>query len=298
VTTVAGGSVLSVNPGKVKRSSPHLLPRLEAAAAALERDDELASDLLAGGPVLFRATDLARLSRMGPAEAEAAVAELVEEDVLEPLGGGSYVVAPRALELIERMAGELRRYHEAHACSWGMTATHVCEILDLPAKSFKGLARALRRDDRITLRHGHLARTDFEPALTAKQMEQKDAILRSLEDAGGRPPAQGDLARRLDVPAADMKLLVRLLTEEDLVRVVGSNLMSTGAYEEYRGQLLGLFETSDEVGLAEFREVTGLGRNLAWTLLEAFDLEGLTKKMGDVRVLVRSADGARDGDDG
>ena len=100
------------------------------------------------------------------------------------------------------------------------------------------------------------------------------------------------MIQRLKIAAADMKLFVRLLAEEDRVRVVGSNLVSRETYERYRAILLGLFESRDEVGLAEFREATGLGRNLAWTLLEAFDVEGLTRKMGDVRVLV-----SRGGDD-
>ncbi len=131
----------------------------------------------------------------------------------------------------------------------------------------------------------------------SEDTKDQDAILASLGGEGARPPAIGDLAQRLKVSSADMKLLVRMLAEEDLVRVVGSNLLSRRMYDECRQTLVGLFDASDEVGLAEFREATGLGRNLAWTLLEAFDVEGLTKKMGDVRVLVRSADGPRGGDD-
>jgi selenocysteine-specific elongation factor len=291
VTTVGGGSILAARPGRLKRSSPHLLPRLEAARAAIARDDAFAAELLAGPRILLRDEELRRLTRADRAGAEAAIARLVEAEVLEDLGAGGWLVAPRLAELAQRVAGELERYHDAHAWSWGMTATHACELLDLPPRSFKGLSRALRRDPRIVVRHGHLAHRDREPELSGKQIERREQILARVEEGGIRPPALGDLSQKLGIAAADMKPLVRMLVDEGIVRVIGSNLLSSRVYEQVRGQLRELFEIRTEVGLAEFREATGASRNLAWSLLDAFDGEGLTRKVGDVRVLAASREG-------
>jgi selenocysteine-specific elongation factor len=297
VTTVAGGSVLATATGRLKRSSPHLLPRLESARDAIERDDDLASELLAGPRVVLKQSELRGLSRLEPEAEEERIQALVDSGVLVILGGGGLLVAPRLAELADRLAGELRRYHESHPWTWGMTSTHACEILDLPPKSFKGIGRALREDGRIGIKHGHLALVDFEPALTAKQIQTKDAILARIEEEGARPPAIGDLTQKLKISAADMKLSVKMLTDEGRIRTVGTNLFSVGKYEVFRQNLLSLFEKQDEVGLAEFREISGLSRNLAWSVLEAFDGEGLTRKVGEVRVLVRAADAPRTGDE-
>lgn len=88
-----------------------------------------------------------------------------------------------------------------------------------------------------------------------------------------------------------------------MVVVLKNKLMSTEVYEECRGKLLELFENVATVGIPAFRKATGLSRNLAVTVLEAFDSEGMTRRAEGGRVLAREARkgrlaGGRKGDTG
>ncbi|HQH28120.1 MAG TPA: SelB C-terminal domain-containing protein, partial [Oligoflexia bacterium] len=84
-----------------------------------------------------------------------------------------------------------------------------------------------------------------------------------------------------------LKMISKLLTDEGAVRVLGGNYLLASIVEECRTKLLELFEEHQVVGLAAFREKTGLSRNIAVVVLEHFDSEGMTKRHGEGRMLLR-----------
>jgi selenocysteine-specific elongation factor len=52
-------------------------------------------------------------------------------------------------------------------------------------------------------------------------------------------------------------------------------------------------ESSGRITLARFRDLLGVGRKTAQMLLERFDADGLTRRVGDERVLRRRGTIAR-----
>jgi len=73
-----------------------------------------------------------------------------------------------------------------------------------------------------------------------------------------------------------------------LVRVGDGLAVSAEAYERARRMLVEECETSGRITLARFRDLLGVGRRTAQFLLERFDADGLTRRVGDERVLRRS----------
>ena len=62
---------------------------------------------------------------------------------------------------------------------------------------------------------------------------------------------------------------------------------SAAAYEQARATLVGTCESEGRIALARFRDLLGVGRKTAQLLLERFDADGLTRRIGDERVLRR-----------
>jgi selenocysteine-specific elongation factor len=84
--------------------------------------------------------------------------------------------------------------------------------------------------------------------------------------------------------------LVRFLEEQGrLVRVGDGYAVSTAAYERARAVLFDEFAASGRVTLARFRDLLGVSRRTAQLLLERFDADRVTRRIGDARVLRRSA---------
>jgi selenocysteine-specific elongation factor len=110
----------------------------------------------------------------------------------------------------------------------------------------------------------------------APRLGEKEAAARELETSLAR-----DDAVRLD----DRELAAYLETEGRLKRVGDGLAVSTELYERGRETLLGL----SPITLAGFRDALGVSRKTAQLLLERYDADGLTRRIGDERVLRRSA---------
>jgi len=83
--------------------------------------------------------------------------------------------------------------------------------------------------------------------------------------------------------------LARVLEEQGRLVLVGDGYaVATAAYEEARRVLVAECSAAGSITLARFRDLLGVGRRAAQLLLERFDADGLTRRVGDQRVL-RSA---------
>jgi selenocysteine-specific elongation factor len=84
--------------------------------------------------------------------------------------------------------------------------------------------------------------------------------------------------------------VARFLEREGrLVRLGDGYAIGAGAYEVAKDVLFGECQTAGEITLARFRDLAGTGRRDAQLLLERFDADGLTRRVGDKRLLRRAA---------
>ncbi|HEY4620129.1 MAG TPA: SelB C-terminal domain-containing protein, partial [Gaiellaceae bacterium] len=87
----------------------------------------------------------------------------------------------------------------------------------------------------------------------------------------------------------DAELARFLEASGTLVRLGDGYAIGADAYEVAKDVLLGEFRAAGEITLARFRDLLGVGRRDAQLLLERFDQDGLTRRVGDRRVLRRAA---------
>ncbi|MGH3132668.1 MAG: SelB C-terminal domain-containing protein, partial [Gaiellaceae bacterium] len=111
--------------------------------------------------------------------------------------------------------------------------------------------------------------------------------------------ARGDDADRLERDVADAGVRATKISDDELARFLETNgrivrlgdgyAIGTDAYELAKNVLLEEARSAGEITLARFRDLLGIGRRDAQLLLERFDTDGLTRRVGDRRVLRRSA---------
>jgi len=84
--------------------------------------------------------------------------------------------------------------------------------------------------------------------------------------------------------------LARFMEQQGrLVRVGDGYAVSHAAYENARALLVQELESAERITLARFRDLLGASRKTAQLLLERFDADGVTRRVGDERVLRRAA---------
>ena len=115
-------------------------------------------------------------------------------------------------------------------------------------------------------------------ATLGARREDADALEGELAEAGVRATKVED------------DELTRFLEASDrLVRLGDGYAIGAGAYEVAKDVMLSECRASGEITLARFRDLAGTGRRDAQLLLERFDQDGLTRRVGDRRVLRRAA---------
>jgi len=146
----------------------------------------------------------------------------------------------------------------------------------------------------------------LDPGIDAPAAPWASAIvpLLGLEQRGSRlyaPGSKGDLgveAERVaaEVDAAglspvkvDPKLGRALERNGKLVRLGGGLAVSPRAYDRARRAVVEECETAGKITLARLRDLLGISRRPAQLLLERMDTDGITRRLGDERVLRRAA---------
>ena len=115
------------------------------------------------------------------------------------------------------------------------------------------------------------------------------ASLGTRADAAGA--LEADLSHAgLSATKIDDRQLARFLESEGrLVRLGDGFAVSSGAYELARDLVTNEAAAAGEITLARFRDLAGVGRRDAQLLLERMDVDGVTRRVGDRRVLRRAA---------
>ena len=96
--------------------------------------------------------------------------------------------------------------------------------------------------------------------------------------------ASGLVATKVD----DAELARFLEGEGTIVRLGDGYVVSAGAYEVAQDVLRTECGAAGEITLARFRDLAGVGRRDAQLLLERMDVDGVTRRLGDRRVLRRA----------
>jgi selenocysteine-specific elongation factor len=251
-TTLGGGRVLDPSPPR----SPDPA-RLELLAG----DDPVAIvRALVHAPV--RAGDLVARALLPPPELAAGLGSVEQ--------AGDWYFSADWLEQMRREARtRLTLRAEAAPLDPGLTSTEL-----LPAAPWTDAVLPLLELER---RDGKVYLPGTAPALGDRAEEAK-ALEARLAEAGLDPirVEDGELARFLEAQGR-------------LVRVGDGLAIGTAAYEQARQALVEECEREGRITLARFRDLLGISRRPAQLLLERFDADGLTRRVGDERVLRRSA---------
>jgi selenocysteine-specific elongation factor len=248
--------------------------RLERPVVAARGDRVVlrTTTTVGGGVVLDpsppRGLDPERLERIEHGDVAAIVHEPVRTESLRHLVAGELTGVERAGDWVfsagwleELRAGVYARLEQADPRDPG---------IDAPAAPWAAAVVPLlgleRRGSRLYL-----------PGAQARAAGG-DELLAELEAAAPNPVKVDDSG------------LARLLEQEGrLVRVGDGLAVSAAAYDRARTALVDECTAAGSITLARFRDLLGVGRRTAQLLLERFDADGLTRRVGDERVLRRAA---------
>jgi selenocysteine-specific elongation factor len=124
------------------------------------------------------------------------------------------------------------------------------------------------------------------PAISATETQRLQEVIAVYSKAGLAAPSVKEAALQLRIGEAEMRRLITLLIREKTLVRMGSDdvFVHSDAVRKLAGKLGPM--KGKTIDVAAFKELTGLTRKHAIPLLELLDRERVTRKQGEIRIVL------------
>ncbi|MDH3443050.1 MAG: selenocysteine-specific translation elongation factor [Deltaproteobacteria bacterium] len=193
----------------------------------------------------------------------------------------------------ETLLATLKQFHAEHPMVPGMDMEELRGKLpyNLFPKIFRAIVDALVGAGSIAKEENLLRLASHRVQLGGQEKTLMERIKKLLGEQPLAPPDLKDVEKQLGLNRGKLTEVVRLLEREgSLVRVTTDMYFLTGSIEQLRSTLKSFLLEKGEMTAASFRDLIGSTRKYTIPLLEFFDRDGLTIRIGDVRRLKSQAE--------
>ena len=289
--TVAGGRILDPAPPGRRRRSLEALELLENLSTGVETGiiaGMVSGSLLTG----ISHAEIATRSGISGKRLEAALATLLAgaEIVQVVRDPKKYLSRESFARLCDMLIDVMRGYFAQNPLKEGISKEEL--KTRIPARSdgrfFPPCLAALEKEGRVFAERDHVRLAGRKAGTEAAQADIHQQILDELEKGGAEPPFLRDLCDLLKISEKLALEHLSLLVVEGLVIKLKSDIFyRPEPLANLEALLTGHLKEKGEITLAEYRELSGLSRKFMFPVLEHFDSQKVTIRLGDKRILRR-----------
>ncbi len=284
VVTIAGGCVLDIAP-QARRSSA------TEHTAFLRRLQNPSREQLLAARIAQRQTRGLSLSdavaETGWLSAQLAPVVMALVEASQAVRIGESLVASDCFQGVRSgLLNRLTSFHEKNRLVVGMNRQELRDQLGLEPLIFAGVVESLVRERRIELQEELIRISGRGVAMQTDEAESKKQIEEAFLKAGLEVPALKDVLASLKLDRARAQQIVTLLLRDrTLVKVNEELIFHHQTLAALKAKLLEMKKTSPKFDISRFKDVTGITRKYAIPLLEYFDREHLTRRVGNERII-------------
>jgi selenocysteine-specific elongation factor len=199
-----------------------------------------------------------------------------------------YIHGTHLVALEKKILDFVRQFHKDNPLKPGLDKEELKGMLRirLSSKVLSMFIDGLVKKKQIEIEGSKLKLPGFKPARGAVQDEVKNKIVEAIKKGGTQPPVREEFPALFSITDKDAKDLLKLLADEGrTVRINDSIHLDKDILEKVRTDLKKYLEEKKEITMAEFRDLAKTSRKFAVPLMEYFDSQKLTQRVGDKRVL-------------
>lgn len=289
--TIGGGTILEPNPPKRKRFREEVIEELKIKEQG--NPTEVVERYLIQNSDKYpeRKTVIKAVGNITSELYDKIIAELMEKRQIKEfrLGDEVYILHAKYLRDVETKLTELlESFHRRNPLKNGISKE------ELRTKVFEGMKPRLadmvfgyfEACGIIRLENQYAALSGFKVQFNKQQEHIRDTILREFKKNRFNPPRLSELAaaNRLNINQCQ-EVYIALIEMGELVKLDEDIAFSKDAYSEAVELLRKHIKDNGSIQLGQFRDLLGTSRKYAMALLDYFDQNKITKRIGDNRVL-------------
>jgi len=287
VETIGGGTILDAQAVRAKRDATSA-GRLEIK----EKGDlkERIATIFAERGAAFPDVEQIRRRYFLEDDFDGAMKQLIAESVLI-VSESAVMHKSYAYELGKRAQNILNRYHKENPLHEGMAASELYTRL-LPHIGRSLAERAVDGLEKISFvrRSGQtIAHVDFVAKATDSHKKIAEKILEIYGEAGFATPTPEEVVANFAKEKRDFTQVFQSLVKSgELVALSPQIHVRKDFYDKALQLFVDLSKAKEEVLLADFRDAIDASRKYALAFLDYFDKRGITKKVGEGRILLKN----------
>ncbi|TMA94621.1 MAG: selenocysteine-specific translation elongation factor [Deltaproteobacteria bacterium] len=208
--------------------------------------------------------------------------------VLSGEGERVYTTESKWNRLKEQILGSLKEFHAGHPLVPGMDMEELRGklVYQLSPKMFRLIVEMLLGEKAIAKEESLLRLASHRVQLGGQEKTLMEKIKKILGEQPLAPPDLKEVEKQAGVPRNRLNEVIRLLEREgSVVRVTTDMYFLANSIDQLRQTLRKHLTEKGEMTAASFRDLIGSSRKYTIPLLEYFDRDGLTIRIGDIRRL-------------
>ena len=279
---LGGGIVLDPAAPRHRANEKNLIDRLQHKLKGEPTD--IVEDALSVREAGVSSEELARITALPVAEVQTALQELVASGRV--MQAGARFLHNGALEAATaRAVTSLTSYFEANPMKSGMPKEEFRRQLgkSVDTKGFQVICGVMSAAGSVELSDTAVNLPGRVPTLGAKDQQLADSIEKTYREAGVNPPLLADLEATYGARAKDVTAL--LIERGTLAKIAPDLLFDKAAIGSAESALTKYLTEHEGITVAQFRDLVGSSRKYVVPMLEYFDRQRLTRRVGDMRVL-------------
>ncbi len=289
VATIGGGEILDAFPLRHKRSSPNLKAELDILLKTAP-EEKIKLHLRRAGPAGLSFSEILMRLNLPPAQLRSLIHLLMaKEEILSYDGDRERFLHSQIMaDLKESCLNYLKEFHLQNPLQPGAAKEELKSKLppQMDNRLFQHLLAVLAAEGKIVIERDLLRLASHTISLKEEEKELRQKIIALLAKSALQPPTVKEIIAELKVSPAELKPVLLLLTREGvLVKVKDDLYFHQAAVGQLQDRVINFLKEHKGMSPTQFKEIAQASRKYAIPLMEYFDAQKITLRVGDKRVL-------------
>ncbi len=286
IITIGGGTLLDVAPPRFKRKAP----ALPAHLAVLERgapEEVLEEHLRQAGPLGLRTADLRARTPFAPERLKGLLEALRTVGKIVAVDREWFVHAEARARLREQILRVLEAFHAKFPLRPGISREELRRRAgSAEERFFAHMLEALETEGLVKAERDKVRLAAHQIRLSSAQRAAVDTMEALFRSAGASPPSPEEALAKAGLGGSEENELFQLLLDDKrLVRIKESLFFHVDILKIIEDKVVAFLKEKKELTPADVKALLGISRKYAIPLMEYFDGQRITTRVGDRRVL-------------
>jgi selenocysteine-specific elongation factor len=289
VRTIGGGNVLNPIPQKHKRFKSDVIEGLTGLKD--HAPEEIISFHVAeSGYQGITHSDLKIMTSLHEKQLQKMVQDLLSTQtiILADRENQTYIHRKSFEKFKAETSDYLENYHKANPLKSGMSKEELKSKFPevLGARLFNLMLNHMIKDKSVVSEDNMVRMASHKVSLGVDQADIKKKILNAYVQNGLTPPYFKELKKTFEIETALAKDVLTLLMDEGMIVKAKEDLyFDAGAVNDLQKRLVDFLNTHGEISTPQFKEMAGVSRKYLIPLIEYYDAQNVTIRIGDIRKL-------------